>query len=105
MKDREKDPSRDCKPLDPDDLSAANYSPWYPLFQHMSDQYEMTLLDGELSEIALKADESRMKAKGRSDMVRWALVNALIHLDTEQLHALGEAIAKRSGGTYRDRPS
>jgi hypothetical protein len=72
----------------------------YPLFKHMSDTYQLTLIEDELQEIIAKADESRMKANGRADMVRWALVNALYHLDTEQLHELGEAIAKRSGGTY-----
>ena len=66
----------------------------------MSDTYQLTLIEDELQQIIAKADESRMKSNGRGDMVRWALVNALYHLDTEQLHELGEAIAKRSGGTY-----
>lgn len=75
-------------------------SVWYPLFEHMSKEHGLTLVDDELTSIASKADESRMKAKGRGDMVRWALVNALYHLDNDQLHALGAAIASRSGGTY-----
>ena len=72
----------------------------YPLFKHMFDTYQLTLIEDELHEIIAKSDESRMKASGRGNMVCWALVNALYHLDTEQLHELGEAIAKRSGGTY-----
>lgn len=75
-------------------------SAWYLLFEHMSEEHGITLLDDELSNIAAKADESRMKSQGRGHMVRWVLVNALYHLDTEQLHELGEAIANRSGGTY-----
>jgi len=81
-------------------LPAPMGSASYPLFKHMSDTYQLTLIEDELRQIIAKADESRMKANGRGDMVRWALVNALYHLDTEQLHELGEAIAKRSGGTY-----
>ena len=72
----------------------------YPLFKHMLDTYNLTLIEDELQDIIAKADEARMKSNGRSGMVRWALVCALYHLDTEQLHELGEAIANRSGGTY-----
>jgi len=78
------------------DSCAAPCSATYPLFKHMSDTYQLTLIEDELQEIIAKADESRMKANGRADMVRWALVNALYHLDTEQLHELGEAIAIRA---------
>ena len=80
--------------------AATPSSPWYPLFEHMSLEHGLTLLDGELAEIANKADESRLKSRGRSDMVLWILVNALYHLDTEQLHELGEEVSKRSGGKY-----
>lgn len=75
-------------------------SAFYLLFQHLSDTYGLTLIEDELNQIIHKADECRMKANGRAGMVPWALANALYHLDTEQLHQLGEEIAKRSGGTY-----
>lgn len=70
----------------------------YALFKHMSDTYQLTLIEDELQEIITKSDESRLLANG--DVVRNILVNALRHLDTDQLHELGEAIAERSGGTY-----
>lgn len=72
----------------------------FPLFKHMADTYNLTLVEDELRQIINKADESRMKAHGHSEMVKWALVNALYHLNIEQMHELGEAIAKRSGGTF-----
>lgn len=81
-------------------FAEAPVSASYPLFKHMSDTYQLTPGEDELREIIAKADESRMKENGRGEIVRWALVNALHHLDTDQLHELGEAIAKRSGGTY-----
>ena len=71
------------------------------LDRHMRSEHGLRLTNDQLHDIALKADEGRMKVTGG---VTWALVNALRHLNTEQLHVLGEAIAKRSGGTYQ-RPS
>jgi hypothetical protein len=76
---------------------AAPCSAWYPLFEHMSKNHGLTLLDDELNTIAFMADESRLKSAGG---VAWILVNALRHLTCDELHNLGEAIAKRSGGTY-----
>jgi hypothetical protein len=72
-------------------------STWYPLFEHMIRNHALTLLDDELNTIACVADESRLHAAGG---VAWILVNALRHLTCDELHDLGEAIAKRSGGTY-----
>ncbi len=72
-------------------------SAWYPLFEHMSNEHGLTLGDDELNSIAFMADESRMKSAGG---VAWILVNALRHLTCDELHALGDAIAQRSGGTY-----
>lgn len=72
-------------------------SAWYPLFEHMSKTHGLTLLDDELNTIAFVADESRLKTSGG---VAWILVNALRHLTCDELHALGEEISKRSGGTY-----
>lgn len=80
-------------------LAASTGSAWYPLFEHMSKEHNLTLTDDECYNIAVKSDESRMKA-GRSDAVTWILVNALYHLTPEQMHRLGEELAKRSGGTY-----
>jgi hypothetical protein len=72
-------------------------SAWWPLFDHMSKAHGLTLLDDELNTIAFMADESRLKSAGG---VSWILTNALRHLTCDELHNLGDAIAKRSGGTY-----
>lgn len=63
----------------------------------MSKVHGLTLLDDELNTIAFMADESRLKSAGG---VSWILTNALRHLTCDELHNLGDAIAKRSGGTY-----
>ncbi len=36
-------------------------SPWYPLFEHMSREHELTLLDDELATIASLADKCRVE--------------------------------------------
>lgn len=43
-------------------------SVWYPLFAHMSDEYQLTLLDSELSEIADKAANHRRRPEGESNL-------------------------------------
>lgn len=43
---------------------SAHGSAWYPLFEHMSREHGLTLLDDELATIAFKADESRLKSAG-----------------------------------------
>jgi len=44
---------------------AAPCSAWYPLFEHMSKNHGLTLLDDELNTIAFMADESRLYANQR----------------------------------------
>lgn len=48
-------------------------SAWYPLFEHMSDAYGLTLTDDELNSIASKADESRLKSTGSALPIPQAL--------------------------------
>jgi len=64
----------------------------YPLWKHMHDNHGLILLESEMDDMLQVADEMRMK---RTDGVVWILVNALRHLDNEQLKRLRTAITKR----------
>ena len=68
-------------------------SVYFPLFRHMADTYGLTLLDSEMEDICQVADEMRMK---QSDGVMWILINALRHLDNNQMNTLLDEIAKRT---------
>lgn len=72
-------------------LGSAVCSAYYPLFEHMSQEHNLTLLDSEMEEIVQTVDKMRMTQSG----VQWILVNALRHLDCEQLDILAEEIDKR----------
>lgn len=74
-----------------------NCSSWWPLFNHMCQEYGLNLTDSQCNEIASKADESRLKSS--HDGVTWILVNALRLLDDQQLHDLYDEIGKRISGT------
>ena len=70
----------------------ATGSTFYPLFEHMSHEHGLTLSESEMAEITHVADKMRMQQSG---MVQWILINALHHLDGDQLKELLHEISKR----------
>ena len=67
-------------------------STFYPLFEHMSHEHGLTLSESEIAEIIHVADKMRMQQSG---VVQWILINALHHLDGDQLKELLHEISKR----------
>ena len=59
----------------------------------MSDNHGLTLLESEMDDICQVADEMRMK---KSNGVMWILINALRHLDNDQMKTLLDEIEKRT---------
>ena len=74
-------------------LAPAPCSASWHLFKHMSDNHGLTLLESEMDDICQVVDEMRMK---KSDSVTWILINALRHLDNDQMQTLLDEIAKRT---------
>ena len=73
-------------------------SQWLPLFEHMERQYGVTLTDGEMGDIAMIVDKTRMNKNG----VAMILVNCLRHLSTEEMIKLGKDIGERCGYSFQE---
>ena len=92
------DKKTEMSSMTPRESGSAACSPWRPLFEHMEEQYAIVLTEGDMDDIAMIVDKTRMSNGG----VAMILVNCLRHLSNEEMIKLGKDIADRCGYSFQE---